>query len=130
MPMKTGFTEIDSDHELLLKAIDDVVVAILREEPRERVLARCHSAFAFFQEHFAREERALSEHDSSDLTVLRNEHARLLSRMQEMKTRFEADPDAYRDSENVGEMRRMYLRHIRQYDVPIFTGLRARQRVA
>lgn len=119
MPASTGHAEIDAEHDEILKRINDLVVMVLQSADEAAVLSQCDMVFDYLQTHFGHEEALLNELGSSDAELIRSEHKRLLRQMRLLKDSFMADPEAYRDSEKVGRLRDIYLRHVAQFDVPI-----------
>ena len=88
--MSVGLEELDNDHKVLIKVINDLNVNAGSESRRD-VVRQCLIALRRYAEfHFAREEKVMSACSYPNLEVHKDEHRDFVKRIQEVTARFDA----------------------------------------
>lgn len=91
--MSVGVEQLDNDHKVLIKVINDLD-ANAGDDSRRDVVRQCLIALRRYAEfHFAREEKAMSACGYPSLEVHKDEHRDFVKRIQEVTARFDAAPD-------------------------------------
>lgn len=115
-----GLPEIDHQHKNLQALIDDLVASILLGADQSDVLLWFDKVYDEWVSHCRSEEDVLEKRRSTRLAVMKAEHERIRKRVINLKNQYAADPQGFRDGTAVGEIRRLAIRHVAQYDVPEF----------
>jgi len=106
--MSVGLEELDDDHKVLIKVINDLA-ANAGDAARRDVVRQCLLSLRRYAEfHFAREEKVLSACKYPGLETQKSEHRDFVKRIQEVTTRF--DEDAEGSIEVVNEVLLSYLK--------------------
>jgi hemerythrin len=91
--MSVGVEELDNDHKVLIKVINDLD-ANAGSESRRDVVRQCLLALRRYAEfHFAREEKVMSACNYPSLDVHKGEHRDFVKQIQEVTARFDAGPE-------------------------------------
>ncbi len=89
--MSVGLEELDDDHKVLIKVINDLA-ANAGDAARRDVVRQCLLALRRYAEfHFAREEKVMSACKYPGLDSQKSEHRDFVKRIQEVTTRFDED---------------------------------------
>jgi hemerythrin-like metal-binding protein len=89
--MSVGLEELDDDHKVLIKVINDLA-ANAGDAARRDVVRQCLLSLRRYAEfHFAREEKVMSACKYPGLESQKSEHRDFVKRIQEVTTRFDED---------------------------------------
>ncbi|MDH3596538.1 MAG: bacteriohemerythrin [Rhodospirillales bacterium] len=89
--MSVGLEELDDDHKVLIKVINDLA-ANAGDAARRDVVRQCLLSLRRYAEfHFAREEKVMSACKYPGLDSQKNEHRDFVKRIQEVTSRFDED---------------------------------------
>jgi hemerythrin-like metal-binding protein len=92
--MSVGLEELDEDHKLLIKVINQLDENA-RDAGRQEVVRQCLMALRRYAEHhFGREEKVLSACDFPGIEVQKDEHRRFIERIRAATANFDEDPQA------------------------------------
>jgi hemerythrin len=80
--MSVGVAELDADHERIIAALNELVLAHDRHLGREAIDALFEQLLQVVLRHFAREERAMAECDYDGLAYHASEHRRIRDRLR------------------------------------------------
>ena len=87
--MSVGLDELDNDHKVLIKVINDLD-ANAGNESRRDVVRQCLIALRRYAEfHFAREEKVMSACSYPNLDIHKGEHRDFVKRIQDVTARFD-----------------------------------------
>ena len=87
--MSVGVEELDNDHKVLIKVINDLD-ANAGNESRRDVVRQCLIALRRYAEfHFAREEKVMSACSYPNLEAHKDEHRDFVKRIQDVTARFD-----------------------------------------
>ncbi len=123
--VETGFPEIDHQHQRLIDGLNHLIAGILTGENTAITLAAFDKICELWQNHCQSEEKVLESQGSPRVAVMKAEHDRILRRLEGFRRAFAEDPEVFRAGTDVGEIRRLAIRHFRQYDKVEFDGLRS-----
>lgn len=123
--IETGFPEIDHQHQRLIDEINHLIAGILTGENSKISLAAFDKVCERWQTHCRSEESVLEQQGSPRIAVMTAEHDRILRRLEGFRRAFAEDPEIFRAGTDVGEIRRLAIRHFKQYDKVEFDGLRS-----
>jgi hemerythrin len=91
--MSVGLTELDDDHKVLIKVINDLA-ANADDAARRDVVRQCLLSLRRYAEfHFAREEKVMSACKYPGLESHKGEHRDFVKRIQEITAQFDEDPE-------------------------------------
>jgi hemerythrin-like metal-binding protein len=91
--MSVGLDELDDDHKVLIKVINDLH-ANAGDAARRDVVRQCLLALRRYAEfHFAREEKVMSACKYPGLELHKGEHRDFVKRIQEVTARFDEDTE-------------------------------------
>ena len=121
--VETGFPEIDLQHQTLIETINHLIAGILTGEETVVSMAAFDNLCEFWQHHCRSEENVLEDQGSPRIAVMSAEHDRILRRLEGFRQAFAEDPEAFRSGTDVGEIRRLAIRHFKQYDKVEFDDL-------
>jgi hemerythrin len=106
--MSVGLAELDDDHKVLIKVINDLA-ASAGDAARRDVVRQCLLSLRRYAEfHFAREEKVMSACNYPDLELHKGEHRDFVKRIQEVTAEFDEDPEG--TIETVNEALLSYLK--------------------
>lgn len=93
--MSVGLTELDEDHKLLIKVINQLE-ANAKDDARHDVVRQCLMELQRYAEfHFAREERVMTACKFPGIGVQKDEHRDFIDRVRDAMARFDSDSDAF-----------------------------------
>ncbi len=91
--MSVGMDELDNDHKVLIKVINELA-ANAESEARRDVVRQCLISLRRYAEfHFAREEKVMSACNYPQLDIHKGEHRDFVKRIQDVTARFDAGPE-------------------------------------
>ena len=91
--MSVGMDELDNDHKVLIKVINDLADNADNESRRDVVRQCLVSLRRYAEFHFAREEKAMSACGYPQLEIHKGEHRDFVKRIQDVTARFDAGPE-------------------------------------
>jgi len=108
--MSVGMDELDNDHKVLIKVINELD-ANSESESRRDVVRQCLISLRRYAEfHFAREEKVMSACSYPSLEVHKGEHRDFVTRIQDVTARFDAGPE-----EAAGIVNQELLAYLREW---------------
>ena len=91
--MSVGLEELDDDHKVLIRVINDLA-ANAGDTARRDVVRQCLLSLRRYAEfHFAREEKVMSACKYAGLDSQKSEHRDFVKRIQEVTARFDEDTE-------------------------------------
>lgn len=115
--LETGIGFIDRDHRVLVDLLNQVTDAIGDPEERAVLGSVLNSLAEYTKYHFGREEKLQELAGYPHLQAHRQRHVELAGRVDDIRSRYEADPDSVRGEEVRAFLRSWLVEHILREDM-------------
>jgi len=122
-----GYPQIDREHEALFALAEKVLDAQHRGIEKDQVRELFERVINYTRIHFAHEEALMDQHDYPGAGGHIAEHRKLIAKILEFHTKFEADQFAL-SAETLHFLRMWLDQHIRQADQLVVVHMRRRER--